>query len=151
MTDEEMPAGLQQCEHARDHGYVATLFGRRRYLPEINSGVQQVRAAAERMAINMPIQGSAADLIKLAMIKLYNEFQQSPSLRLREGGGGLRQSNEIRMLLQVHDELVFEIKKELVQEVAPKIKRIMENIYSLKVPIIVDLKQGPNWGEMERF
>ncbi|MBI4135442.1 DNA polymerase I [Candidatus Uhrbacteria bacterium] len=130
-----------QKQHARDHGYVATLFGRRRYLPEINSGVQQVRAAAERMATNMPVQGSAADLMKLAMIRLHqtlsnNLITQSPN-------------NSIRMLLQVHDELVFEVEKDLVDKVAPKIKEIMESVYKLKVPIVVDLKQGDNWGELE--
>ena len=133
-------------EQARTRGYVETLFGRRRYLPEINSGVQQVRAAAERMAINMPVQGTAADLMKMAMIKLHEWIHNptSPPLNLRGGWEGL----SIRMLLQVHDELVFEVKQDLVAEVAPRIKATMEKVHTLKVPIKVDLKQGKNWGEM---
>ncbi len=125
-----------QKQHAREHGYVATLFGRRRYLPEINSGVQQVRAAAERMAINMPVQGTAADLMKMAMVKLYEEL----GIRNYESG--------VRMLLQVHDELVFEVRENMVVEVAQKIKQIMEGVHELKVPIAVDLKYGDNWGEL---
>ncbi|MDO8505321.1 MAG: DNA polymerase I [bacterium] len=126
-------------EQARTAGYVETLFGRRRYLPEITSGVQQIRASAERMAINMPVQGTAADLMKMAMIKIHESIKT------------LKHESSVRMLLQVHDELVFEIKKELVSEVAPKIKSIMESVYALKVPIVVDLKQGENWGEMDKF
>lgn len=140
-----------QKQHARDHGYVATLFGRRRYLPEINSGVQQVRAAAERMAINMPIQGTAADLMKMAMIKLHeritHEYTTNNARIIREPF--VPNSRAIRMLLQVHDELVFEVKEGNVAEVAPKIKQIMESVHQLKVPIVVDLKQGLSWGEME--
>ncbi len=130
--------GLKQ--RARDHGYVATLFGRRRYLPEITSGVQQVRAAAERMAINMPVQGTATgDLMKMAMVAIHNNITTG------------QQDNTVRMLLQVHDELVFEIKEEQVREIAPKIKSIMEGVHKLKVPIVVDLKQGKNWGELEKW
>lgn len=132
--------GLKQ--HARDKGYVATLFGRRRYLPEITSGVQQVRATAERMAQNMPIQGTSADLMKMAMIKLHNTLLFPERSEAQSRG-------DIRMLLQVHDELVFEIKTEMVQATAPKIKAIMESVHTLKVPIFVDLKQGQNWGQME--
>ncbi len=137
-------------EQARTRGYVETLFGRRRYLLEINSGVQQVRAAAERMAINMPIQGSAADIMKLAMVKLHNEVsgvrgQASGIDRLKPKTYNLI---PIKMLLQVHDELVFEVKEEIVGEVAPKIKKIMEQIHELKVPIAADIKVGKNWGEM---
>ena len=125
-------------EKARILGYVETLFGRRRFLPEINSGVQQVRAAAERMAQNMPIQGTSADLMKMAMTKLYEQFTVDSS-----------QFTGVRMLLQVHDELVFEGKEGAMAEITPKIKSIMENIHSFKVPIVVDIKQGKNWGEME--
>ena len=139
-------------EQARTVGYVETLFGRRRYLPEINSGVQQVRAAAERMAINMPIQGTATgDLMKMAMVKLYeritHEWNTNDPRIIRESF--VSDSCAIRLLLQVHDELVFEVKEEIVAEVAPKIKNIMEGVHELKVPISVDLKIGKNWGEME--
>lgn len=127
-------AFLKACrEQAHKKGYVQTLFGRRRYIPDIDSGVQQVRAAAERMALNHPIQGSSADLMKMAMIQIHQELAP------------------IRMLLQVHDELVFEIKENAVREITPKIKEIMENIHQLKVPIEVEIKIGKNWGEMKNI
>lgn len=124
---------------AQSLGYVETLFGRRRYLPEINSGVAQIRNAAERMAINMPIQGTAADLMKLAMIEAQRELG-----KMKENKTG----KIARMILQVHDELVFEIRKDEVQAVSQKIKEIMENVYKLKVPVKAEVKTGKNWGEM---
>lgn len=122
---------------ARERGYVETLFGRRRYLPEINSSVMQVKKAAERMAINAPLQGTAADLIKLAMIKI-------DQLIARKYENG-----EVKMLLQVHDELLFEIKESKLRETSKEIQKIMENVIKLKVPIAVDIKTGDNWGELE--
>ncbi len=122
---------------ARSLGYVETIFGRRRYLPEIVSEIPEVRAAAERMAVNMPIQGSQADLIKIAMIRLHETL--------------LRISPETKMLLQVHDELVFEAPTKELARVSPVIKEIMEGVYKLKVPIVVDLKAGKNWGELKEF
>lgn len=123
---------------ARKQGYVETLLGRRRYLPEINSSVVQARKAAERMAVNTPLQGTAADMIKIAMIKIANmsEFKTN-------------HANEMRMILQVHDELVFEVRQETVTAAAKKIKKIMENVIKLKVPVVVDVSVGDNWGEME--
>jgi DNA polymerase-1 len=123
-------------EIARNKGYTETLFGRKRLLPEINSSAMQVRKAAERVAINTPLQGTAADIIKIAMIRvkdLINKEYQA----------------DLKMLLQVHDELVFEVKDSLVKEAAEKIKKIMEEVIELKVPIVVDAKQGDNWEEME--
>ncbi|MDD5043715.1 MAG: DNA polymerase I [Patescibacteria group bacterium] len=114
------------------HGYVQTLFGRKRYLPDITSGLPQLRSAAERMAINMPIQGTAADLIKMAMIVIYKEL---PAI-----------SKTARMLLQVHDELVFEVPEQEAKKVGEFIKEKMENIFKLKVPLIVDVTLGDNWG-----
>lgn len=122
-------------EEARKAGYVETLLGRRRYLPELTSESPQVRGAAERMAINMPIQGSTSDIIKMAM----NEI----SSRLLAVG--------CRLLVQVHDELLFEIKENKIAEYAKKIKEIMENIYKLNVPLKVDLKVGNNWEEMKEI
>ncbi len=124
-------------EGARKQGYVETLFGRRRYLPEINSGVPMVRAAAERMAVNMPIQGTAADIMKLAMIKIHDAFHVS------------RFTFHGRMLLQVHDELVFEVAKDAVGEVAAIVRETMENITKLSVPIKVEIEVGENWGALE--
>ncbi len=120
---------------AREYGYVTTLLGRKRRLPEINSGVQQIRAAAERMAVNLPTQGTAADLMKLAMIKIAAKL--------------LETSKDSQMILQVHDELVFEVPEGDVKKVAKMVKQEMENALKLSVPIVVELKQGKNWGEME--
>ena len=122
---------------ARSLGYAETLFGRCRWLPDIVSGVAQIRNAAERMAINFPVQGTAADIMKLAMIQMNHEL-------------GIMNHESIRMILQVHDELVFEVREDLVEQAAQIIKKIMETVAKLKVPIIVDISIGNNWGEMER-
>jgi DNA polymerase-1 len=115
-------------------GYAETLYGRRRYLPAIRSTNFQVRSAAEREAINMPIQGTAADIIKHAMISVDAELRQR---ELRS-----------RMILQVHDELIFECPADEVEAVREMATRIMPKSLVLKVPLRVDLKQGRNWGEM---
>jgi DNA polymerase I len=119
---------------ARTTGYVTTMYGRRRYLPELNAQPGGARAQAERIAINTPIQGTAADLIKLAMIRL--------DRALRERGLGAR------MILQVHDELLLEAPKDEWQEAAKLAKREMEGVAELKIPLKVELKSGPNWAEM---
>lgn len=122
-------------ELARTQGYVETLFGRRRYLPEIGSSMAAVRAAAERMAVNLPIQGTQADLIKLAMIRIHKEL---PTV-----------CPEAKMLMQVHDELVFEVPAAEAQRVAMFVHREMEAVEKLKVPIVAEVRIGDNWGEME--
>jgi DNA polymerase I len=117
------------------HGqkFVTNPLGRVRYFPEIDAPNFAIRGAAERAAVNMPIQSLAADIIKLAMIQVEKEVSEAP------------------MLLSVHDELVFEIKKNEVDKVAPKIKKIMESVYKLKVPLVVDAKVGDNWSEMKKL
>jgi DNA polymerase-1 len=136
-------------EDARENGYVETFFGRRRYLPEINSQVAVVRGAAERMAVNMPIQGTAADLMKLAMIEVAKYCRDA---KFCVSGG----EHNVKLILQVHDELVLEVREDLVDEVGNKVKKIMENIHlqhdhktrdKFKAPIVVDVKVGDNWGE----
>jgi len=124
----------EKIEEAKKHGYVNTLFDRRRYLPDINSDMMQIRRAAERMAINAPIQGTAADMIKLAMIEI-NQL--------------IKDKKDIKMIIQVHDELIFEVKAEKAEVYADKIKKIMEEVISLKVPIIVDASIADNWGEIK--
>jgi len=119
-----------------EKGYVETIFGRKRYLPDINSRMPQLQAAAERMAINHPIQGTGADIIKLAMIQIYGHLHKA------------KLEDKVRMLLQVHDELVFEIKDELVKEESKILKDIMEKVYKLDVPLTVDVKVGDNWQDM---
>jgi len=121
-------------QQARDKGYVQTLLGRRRSIPEINSSNRQLREAAERMAINMPVQGTSADIIKVAMINLYREMEER---RLRS-----------KMLLQVHDELIFEVPQEELEEMRQLIPEIMSTALELSVPLKVDIKTGNNWGEM---
>lgn len=123
---------------ARKDGYVSTIFGRRRWLPEIKSSMPQVVSQAERMAINHPIQGTATgDLMKLAMVKVFDYIHETGN------------RNNVFLLLQVHDELLFEIKEDLVKNLSQKIKDIMENVYKLDVPLVVDVKYGDNWSEMQ--
>ena len=121
-------------EQARDQGYVETVFGRRLYLPEIRSRNGQRRAAAERTAINAPMQGTAADIIKRAMISLH-------------GCLGTMDRDDVTMIMQVHDELVFEVAKDRIEAVREQIERHMMEAASLKVPLVVDVGTGSNWDE----
>ncbi|WP_248724274.1 DNA polymerase I [Seonamhaeicola sp. ML3] len=123
----------EQVAFARDNGYVQTVLGRRRYLKDINSRNAVVRGAAERNAVNAPIQGSAADIIKIAMINIHN--------KLNEG------NFNTKMLLQVHDELVFDVYKPELEAIKSLVKTEMENAYKLEVPLDVDLDIGDNWLE----
>ncbi|NLG68761.1 MAG: DNA polymerase I, partial [Firmicutes bacterium] len=118
---------------ARELGYVTTLFGRRRYLPEIHARQYAQRAFAERTAINTPIQGTAADIMKLAMIAVHR--------RLKEEG------HQARMVLQVHDELVLEVPEAEVEPVARLVRAAMENVVRLDVPLVAEVKTGHNWRE----
>jgi DNA polymerase-1 len=123
----------EQVDFARDNGYVQTVLGRRRYLRDINSRNAVVRGAAERNAINAPIQGSAADIIKIAMIHIHD--------KLTEG------NYKSKMLLQVHDELVFDVYKPELEELSVLIKSEMENAYTLDIPLEVEIGIGDNWLE----
>jgi DNA polymerase I len=123
-------------EDARRTGVVKTLYGRRRLVPEITSRNGQVRAAAERMTVNMPIQGTAADILKLAMISLHGEL-----LRRTQASG----TETCRMILTVHDELVFEVKREAADEYAALVREKMMGVASLAVPLDVDVGVGENW------
>lgn len=120
-------------EFAKKNGYVETEIGRRRYIPEINSSNFQVQSAAERMAINMPIQGLASDIMKIAMLHVAKEFENN---------------TDVRMLLQVHDEIILEVREDLAEQVAQKIKTILEKAYALKVPLVANVEIGDNWGEL---
>ncbi|MBE9502121.1 MAG: DNA polymerase I, partial [Chloroflexi bacterium] len=119
----------------RERGYVETVLGRRRYIPEVHSPNGQVRAAAERMAINMPVQGTSADIIKVAMINLHQEME--------------RRGFRSKMILQVHDELVFEAPPEELEEMRVLVEEIMPQAMKISVPLKVDVKAGKNWGQME--
>ncbi len=115
-------------EKAKDQGYVETLFGRRRYLPELRSKNPMQRSFGERAAINAPIQGTASDLVKMAMLELYEDYPND-------------------MLLQVHDELIFELPEKGIEESAAQIKEIMENNVKLEVKLKVNVEWGDNWSE----
>jgi DNA polymerase-1 len=119
---------------AREWGYVETLFGRRRYIPDIRAANRQLRQGAERMAVNMPIQGGAADIMKQAMILVDDALREA----------GLRS----RMLLQVHDELLLEAPAEEIETLIPLLRERMGAAEALKVPLEVDVKVGDNWGDM---
>ncbi len=121
----------EQIDFARENGYVQTVLGRRRYLKDINGSNAIVRGAAERNAVNAPIQGSAADIIKIAMINIHKKLEE----------GNYR----TKMLLQVHDELVFDVYKPELEELKTMIKTEMENAYTLSVPLDVELGVGDNW------
>jgi DNA polymerase-1 len=119
---------------AYERGYVETLLRRRRYLPELRSAHAALRAAAERMAINHPVQGTQADMIKLAMIAIDQELE--------------RQTLRAHMILQVHDELVFEVPRDELSRLAPLVCARMEEALRLDVPVVVEMKVGTNWYEM---
>jgi DNA polymerase-1 len=123
-------------QQARDTGYVQTILGRRRSIPEINSSNRQVREAAERMAINMPVQGTSADIIKLAMIHLYDEMK--------------KRDLKSKMLLQVHDELLFEVVPDELEEMQKLVPGIMCSAMELSVPLKVDINTGHNWAELKK-
>jgi DNA polymerase-1 len=123
----------EQIDFARENGYVQTVLGRRRYLKDINGSNQVVRGAAERNAVNAPIQGSAADIIKIAMINIHKKLEE--------------ENYNSKMLLQVHDELVFDAYKPELEKLKTMVKHEMENAYKLTVPLDVDLGVGDNWLE----
>lgn len=129
---------------AHENGFVETYFGRRRYLPEIASGSPFIRAGAERMAINHPIQGTSADLIKMAMIKVNDKLRNA---ELAERAVSKMQS-EVKMLLQIHDELLFEARENSAEKISAVIKREMENAAKFESPIKVEIAIGDNWGEI---
>lgn len=120
---------------AKTDGYVETLFGRRRYLPDANSSMPQLVAAAERMAINMPIQGTQADILKIAMIKVF-DYLKTANLNAK-------------MLLQVHDELVFEVSEAEAAELEKQVRQIMSSVIDLSVPLVVDVATAKRWGEID--
>jgi DNA polymerase-1 len=120
-------------EFTKKEGYCETLFGRRRYLPELNATNHQLRAAAERMAVNHPIQGTEADMIKMAMIEVFKKIQS------------FKNSN---LILQVHDELVLEVPEADAEKISKILKDTMENVVKLRVPVNVEVHTGKNWGEV---
>ncbi len=134
--------GVQQyikniIQTAKDEGYVTTLMNRRRYLPDVLSANRNVRMFGERTAMNTPIQGTAADIIKIAMVKVQHELKQA----------GL----QTKMLLQVHDELIFDVPKSELEQVIKLVRGAMEHAMELSVPLVVDMKTGPNWYDAKKL
>ncbi|MGB9859645.1 MAG: DNA polymerase, partial [Moorellaceae bacterium] len=125
----------QAVQRARETGYVTTLLGRRRYLPDLFSPNHNVRSFGERTARNTPIQGSAADIIKVAMVRIFRQLQDQ----------GLKSE----MILQVHDELIFDVPEEELRQVGLLVKEAMEQAIPLDIPLRVDLKYGPNWYDLK--
>jgi len=119
-------------------GYIETLLGRRRYLPGINSGESDKASYAQRQAVNSVCQGSAADLIKLAMINIHRRVEKE-----------LRSQKLCRLVLQVHDELVFEVSQEVLGHAVAIVKDCMQRAVRLQVPLQVQVKKGPTWGDLQ--
>ena len=133
-------AGLfieSRIKYARENGFVTTLMKRRRYIPEINNADPRIRQFAERTAVNTPIQGSAADLIKKAMIDIHAALKEKKF--------------KTKLILQVHDELVFEVPKGELNKLKKLVKEKMEKVLTLKVPISVRIKIGKNWLDMKEL
>ncbi len=139
-----------------ENGYVETIWGRKRYIPELKVGNRMIRSAGERAAVNHPVQGTAADMIKKAMVEIDNVIPAKAGIYINKNGSrsvgrpvkpGM--TDGCQMILQVHDELLFECDPKDVKETAKMVKEKMENALKLSVPVIVDLKVGKNWGEMQ--
>ena len=128
---------------ARKEGFTTTLFGRRRYFPGITSAAPFIRASAERMAINAPVQGTTADVVRVAMINVYEYLKKEALL------------DDVRMLLQVHDEIVFEIRESMSAKVIPKLVELMEGVLKGEetrgVPVTVSVSVGPNWTDLTKW
>ena len=119
--------------HAKEKGYVTTLFNRKRNIPELKNTVYTIRQSGERIALNTPVQGSAADIIKLAMVKVYNAFKEN--------------NLKTKMIIQVHDELIFDVPKQELEKVKQIVTDIMDNVCELSVPLAIDIHYGQNWAE----
>ena len=117
--------------NARETGFTQTLYGRKRYIPELSSSNFNIRQGAERIALNTPIQGTAADLIKLAMIRVYHALK--------------KEYPQATLILQVHDELIIECPREIAEAVAALVSREMQQVATLEVPLVADAKWGESW------
>ena len=120
-------------KHAKEKGYVTTMFNRKRNIPELKNTVYTIRQSGERIALNTPIQGTAADIIKLAMVKVYKAIKEN--------------NLKTKMIIQVHDELIFDVPKEELEKVKELVTEIMDNVIKLNVPLAVDVNYGKNWAE----
>lgn len=152
-------------EQTEKDGFVETLYKRKRLVPELHSPIERIRKFGERIAINTPFQGTAAEIIKLAMIEISSkhEFRSTKQINIsshpeaktkdlmRFFANAQNDMTISNLILQIHDELVFEVKEDKINEVSQMVQDVMENIIKLKVPLIVDMKVGKNWGEMNKL
>ncbi|HOW42172.1 MAG TPA: DNA polymerase I [Candidatus Omnitrophota bacterium] len=127
----------EQIVRAEKEGFVTTILGRRRYLPEIKDRNQSIRQFAQRQAINTPIQGSASDMIKMAMVRIQHHLQSQPVPGT--------------MILQIHDELLFDVARTHLEQFGRMVKECMEHVFTLEVPVVVDMQYGANWAQMQPF
>jgi len=141
----------QTIAKAEDTGYVETLYGRKRMIPELHSPIERIRKFGERIAINTPFQGTAAEIIKLAMIEVANRLSHIANRKEKNDKPYAISHMPAALLLQIHDELVLEVPEEDVKDVTEIVRETMQNAVKLSVPIIVDLEVGKNWGEMEKI
>lgn len=137
-------------EFGYEHGYVETIWGRKRYMPELNATNKMLKSAGERAAINHPVQGTAADMIKKAMVEIDRELAVN-SEQLTDRKNSKLETGNCQLILQIHDELLFECDPDGVTETAQLVQDKMAHAIELSVPIVVDLKVGFNWGEMEKL
>jgi len=137
-------------EFAREYGFVETVFGRRRYVPEVNLDNRILRQAGERMAINMPLQGTAADIMKLALVQVQEYLDKNYSCRDGACPVSIKHplERDARILLSIHDEIILEVRNNLVEKISREVKEIMEKVFSEVMPLKVDVEAGKNWGEI---
>ena len=130
---------MEKIAEARRFGYVKDFLGRRRYIPEISCPIKQIQEAGERMCVNFPIQGGCAGITKMAMLASY------------ESRNRLYSRDDVRFLMAIHDELMLEVREDMVMEIAVWLKGIMDNVVVLDIPMVSEIKAGDNWAEMEKI
>jgi DNA polymerase-1 len=130
---------MEKIAGARRFGYVTDFLGRRRYIPEVSCPIKQIQEAGERMCVNFPIQGGCAGITKLAMLESYQSRNR------------LYSRDDVRFLMAIHDELMLEVREDMVMEIAVWLKGIMDNVVTLDIPMLSEIKAGDNWAEMEKI
>jgi DNA polymerase-1 len=130
---------MEKIAEARRFGYVKDIFGRRRYVPEISCPIRNIREAGERMCVNFPIQGGCASITKLAMLESYQSRNR------------LYSPDDVRFLMAIHDEIMLEVREDMVMEIAVWLKHIMDNVVVLDIPMVSEIKAGDNWAEMSKI
>jgi DNA polymerase-1 len=130
---------LEKIAQARRFGYVTDIFGRRRYIPEMSCPIRHIQETGERMCVNFSIQGGCASITKLAMIEAYQSRNR------------LYDRDDVRFVMAIHDEIMTEVREDMVMEVAGWLKGVMDNVVTLDIPMVAEIKAGDNWAEMEKI